>query len=62
MIKYINTTITTNIMAEKFVEILDEIQEQKNKQYSDFYHYMKMTDLYYFQQKILLFYVKSKLF
>jgi len=39
-------------MAEKFVEILDEIQEQKNKQYSDFYHYMKMTDLYYFQQQL----------
>lgn len=39
-------------MAEKFVEILDQIQEQKNKQYGDFYHYMKMIDMYYFQQQL----------
>lgn len=52
MVKYINTTITTNIMTEKFVEILDQIQEKKNKQYGDFYHYMKMTDMYYFQQQL----------
>ena len=39
-------------MTEKFVEILDKIQDQKNKQYVDFYHYMKMADLYYFQQQL----------
>ena len=39
-------------MTEKFVEILDKIQDQKNKQYVDFYHYMKMVDLYYFQQQL----------
>ena len=39
-------------MTEKFIEILDKIQDQKNKQYVDFYHYMKMVDLYYFQQQL----------
>lgn len=39
-------------MTEKFIEILDKIQDQKNKQYVDFYHYMKMADLYYFQQQL----------
>ena len=52
MIKYINTTITTNIMTEKFIEVLDQIQDKKDKQYGDFYHYMKMVDMYYFQQQL----------
>ena len=39
-------------MTEKFVELLDQIQDQKNKQYIDFYHYMKMSDFYYFQQQL----------
>ena len=39
-------------MTEKFVEILDEIQKKKDKQYGDFYHYMKMVDMYYLQQQL----------
>lgn len=39
-------------MAEKFVEILDNIQEQKDKQYVDYLHFMKMMDFHYYQQQL----------
>lgn len=39
-------------MTEKFIEILDKIQEQKNKQYGDYYQYMKMVDLYYYREQL----------
>lgn len=40
-------------MAEKFVEILDTIQTQKNKQYVDFLHFMKLMDFHYYQQNMI---------